>query len=70
MFSGSTSKNSLPEVLTIFFSEDALDVIMHQYYLFIYMQRKTYIAFTCVNPLLFFTPFHYFNCFTFLQHDF
>ena len=42
---------------TIFFSEVFPVVVIHQYYLFIYRQRKTYIAFTCVNPLLFLLPF-------------
>ena len=38
---------------TIFLSEAFLVIVIHQYFLFVYMQLKTYIAFTCVNPLLF-----------------
>ena len=53
----------------IFFSDAFLVVVIHQYFLFVYMQIKTYIAFTCVvnplipggnktvNPLLFLLPF-------------
>ena len=37
----------------MYFNEDFL-VVIHQYFLFVYMQRKT---FTCVNPLLFLLPF-------------
>ena len=40
---------------TIFFSEDFLVVVIHQQNLVIYMQRKTYIAFTCVNPISFYS---------------
>ena len=37
----------------IFFSDAFLVVVIHQYFLFVYMQKKTYIAFTCVvKPLI------------------
>ena len=42
---------------TIFLSEAFLVVLIHQYFLSIYMQIKYCIAFTCVNPLLFLLPF-------------
>ena len=45
----------------IFLSEIFLVVVIHQYFLFVYKQIKALI------PSVF-TPFHYFNCFTPLQH--
>ena len=42
---------------TIFFRVDFFVVIMHQYLLFVYMLKKTYITFACVNPILFLIPF-------------
>ena len=47
----------LTQLETMFFSEDFLVVVIHQYFSFVYIQIKTYIAFTCVNPLLFLLPF-------------
>ena len=46
----------LTQLETMFFSEDYL-VVIHKYFSFVYIQIKTYIAFTCVNPLLFLLPF-------------
>ena len=40
---------------TIFFSEAFLVVVIHQYFLFVYMEIKTYISFTCVNPFCFYS---------------
>ena len=40
-----------------FFSKDFPVVITHQHFSFVYIQIKTYIAFTCVNPPLFLLPF-------------
>ena len=43
------------------FSENFLAVVIHQYFVFVYMQRITYMAFPCVNLLLFLLPFIMFN---------
>ena len=42
---------------TIFFSVDFFVVIMHQYLLFVYMLKKIYITFACVNLILFLISF-------------
>ena len=42
---------------TIFFSEDFLVVVIHQYFAFVYIQIKAYTTFTRVNPFLFLLPF-------------
>ena len=57
-----------PQPEIIFYSVDFLVAIIYRYFLFSYMQKNIqYSFYLCYSPSVF-TPFHYFYCFTPLQH--